>query len=266
MRRNLKDTFSLKALRFLLYIPIIIIKIKNYPLFILSYLGLKNEATIFYFRNGIKIKTESWIDAITIFVIFIRKDYGNIKDDSIVIDIGANIGIFCIYAALTSRNSVVYAYEPVAQSYNLLVENIKLNNIENKVFSFQKGVGSTEEERKIFLSNSSQFHSLYSENESNKKFIEISLISLADVFVLNKLEKCDVLKLDCKGAEFEILYNTSNENFKNIKEIRLEYHNQKIKDYNIDSLIKFIESKGFRLTYFKKNEEVGGNAWFINLN
>lgn len=262
MRRNIRSFISLKSFKYLFYIPVIIFKISNWLPFILNYLGLKNEANIYQFRNGIKIKTENWIDAITILVIFIKKDYGIIKNDSIVIDIGSNIGIFSIYAALTSKNSTVYAYEPLVESYNLSVENIILNKAEKSVFPFKLGVGAKKEIRKMFLADSSQFHSLYNSDNKNNSFLEINIVSLKDVFDSNNLKHCDILKIDCEGAEFEILYNTPSEYLKYVKEIRLEYHNQKEDGYNINKLIKYLENNQFALIRLRRDSAYLGNAWF----
>lgn len=262
MRRSIKSFIAFKSLKYLCHIPAIIFKISNWFPFILNYFGFKNEANIYRFRNGIKIKTDNWIDAITIFVIFIKKDYGIIKDNSIVIDIGSNIGVFSIYTAMTSKNSTVYAYEPMADSYNLSIKNIQINKLENNVFPFKLGVGAKQEVRKLFLANSSQFHSLYNFDNKNNSFLEIDIVSLKDVFDSNNLKHCDILKIDCEGAEFEILYNTPSEYLKYIKEIRLEYHNQKEDGYNIDKLSEYLRSNQFELTNFRKDSYCYGNAWF----
>ncbi len=261
MSRKIKELISIKAIRHLYYLPIIIFKIKNWYSFLLNYLGFKNEANTYKFRNGILIKTNENIDAATIAVIFIKKDYGIIKDNSTIIDIGTNIGIFSIYAASTSNNTKVYSYEPMPKTYNLLLENIKLNKLDNKILPFQLGVGSKKEKRRLFLAGGSPFHSLYSTME-NTEFLDISVISLKDIFDNNHIGYCDILKSDCEGAEFEIFYNTPDEYFEKIKEIRLEYHNQKNEGDNIKRLIKFFENKGFSLTIFREDSQDAGNAWF----
>lgn len=261
MRRKIKELISAAALRHLLYLIPIIFKIENWYPFLLNYIGFKNEANTYRFRNGIKIKTHEGVDAATIAVIFIKKDYGNIKNNSTIIDIGANIGVFSIFAASTSQNTTVYAYEPMQTSYELLLKNIEINKLEKSIVPFKLGIASSKEKRKLFLaSGGSPFHSIYS--DKNEKYIEIDCITLKDVFDKNKIKQCDILKIDCEGAEFEILYNTPKENFSKIKEIRLEYHNQKKEKYNIENLIKFLKNNGFKITYLRKYSEYSGNAWF----
>jgi len=262
MRRKIKEFISLGALKHLFYIPFIIFKIKNWWPFLLTYLGFKNGANIYKFRNGLQIKTNKGIEVTPIVETFIKKEYGKIKDDSIIIDIGANLGAFSIFAVSTLQNTKVYAYEPVPESYDLLLENIKLNKFNEKILPFKLGVGAKKEKRKLFLpAGGSIFCSFYSD-KNNEEFLEINIISLKDIFDENKIEHCDLLKSDCEGAEFEIFYNTPDRYFEKIKEIRLEYHNQKGENYNIKSLINFLEKRKFHLTYFKKFSKHHGLAWF----
>jgi len=50
-------------------------------------------------------------------------------------DMGANVGGFCVYAALHGA-SKVYAYEPVLQTYETLLKNIELNGVQDIVVPF----------------------------------------------------------------------------------------------------------------------------------
>jgi len=274
MRRKINELISLNAISHFRYLPRIVFKIKNWPSFLLNYIGLKAEPPVYILRNGTKIKTKDSLSAVTIAVVFIKKDYGSINDNSVVIDIGANIGVYSIFAA-QSKNTIVYAYEPMVDNFNLLRENIKLNKLEKNIFPFNLAVGARKEKRKLYLGGS-PFHSFYPINKSpfnrlygnyfkekNQKYTEVNSISLKDIFKENKIDQCDILKMDCEGAEFEILYNLPDEYFKKIKKIRLEYHNHLANKKNRgDYLIKFLEQKGFKVKRFKKGSDYQGDLWF----
>ena len=261
--RSIKELISINELSHLRYIPLIILKIKNWYSFLQNYLGLKNNVNLYNLRNGVKIKINEIIDTTTIAVVFIKKDYGNLKKNSIVIDIGANIGVLSLYAA-ASKCAKIYSYEPMLASFKLLTQNIKLNNFENTIIPFNLGIASRKEKRKLFLSSSSPFHSICSED--SRSSIDIDCITLADVFSSNNIKHCDILKIDCEGAEFEILYSSTIECFNLIKEIRLEFHEQEEENYNIKSLKMFLENKGFATTFFKRYNSTTGNAWFERKN
>lgn len=255
MKKRLVDFAFVKVLNYSRYIPVIIFKIKDWLPFLLNYIGFKNCGQVYLFRNGTRIKTRERIDTVTIAVIFIKKDYGDVLDNSTIIDIGANIGGYSVFAATTSRNTKVYAYEPMPKSYKLLLENIQINRLENNIIPFNLGGSSTKERRRLFLSTGgSPFHSLYT-NEQNKGYVEIECLSLQDIFDDNRIEQCDILKMDCEGAEYEIFYHTPVEYLKKIKEIRMEYHeNQDInKDYTLKSLLIFLEKAGFEVNRERSN-------------
>ena len=56
----------------------------------------------------------------------------NIKENEIVIDIGANVGMYTLMSCI-GRGAIVYGFEPEAANYNLLQQNIILNNASEKI-------------------------------------------------------------------------------------------------------------------------------------
>lgn len=275
MKKQISFQFFLKIIAYLRYLPAIIFKIKNWPEFLLSYAGFKEGGGVFKFINGLKIKTNDNVSSATIAVIFIKKDYGEIKDNSVIIDIGANIGVFSLYAS-NAKNTIVYAFEPFSENYNLLKENIILNNLEKIIIPFNLAVGAKEERKNLYLGDSpfhsflsvkdSPFNALYQnkEKEENQKYVEVDVVSLKKIFEDNNIKKCDILKIDCEGAEFEILYNLPDEYFKKIKEIRMEYHNHLLNEKNnIEYLIRFLEQKGYKIKKYKKSSNSQGDLWLV---
>ena len=66
-----------------------------------------------------------------------------LKENDLFIDIGANIGSYTILAAKVV-GAKVQTFEPVPSTYEALCNNIKLNNLEDRVISYQAGVGSSD--------------------------------------------------------------------------------------------------------------------------
>ena len=62
----------------------------------------------------------------------------NMKQGDIVIDIGANVGMYSLMSAV-SRGTRVYAFEPEASNYNLLCQNIRLNNMGDRITAYCAG-------------------------------------------------------------------------------------------------------------------------------
>jgi len=244
------------------YLRAVVRSIRNWPPFILDYLGLRRGGRTYYLRDGSVIKTHDATEASNIAVIFLKQDYGVVDHHTTVIDIGANIGIFAVYAAKTAAGTTVYAFEPGESSYRTLVENVRLNGLEGRVRAFPLAVAATTGKRTLFLSEHDSYHSLYA-HPAKSRPIEINCISLQEIFDQHQIAVCDLLKLDCEGAEFEILYQTPPEYLRRVKHIRMEYHNHASHEQNttIDALLPYLQGQGFAVTRVDKETEWSGIVW-----
>lgn len=236
----------------------VIKQIKNWPVYFLDYFKIgKNKNIVYIFRNGIKLKTRAGTnDRVIINEIWIRKFYNpegfEIKKGETVVDIGAHIGVFSIFASRNAQK--VYAFEPVLENFELLKSNIEINNLENIIVPINKAVSGKTEEREIFFDNDNfGGHSFYSSlKRSGEK--KVSAVSLEDFIKENKIEKIDFLKIDCEGAEYDILFNCPVEILQRIEKISMEYHNID-KNRNAVLLKNFLEEKRFRVILSFGNEE-----------
>jgi len=81
--------------------------------------------------------------------IFGYEDYKILKpENEIVIDIGANIGDSSIYFALNRAKHVI-ALEPYPSTFNFAVQNIKVNNLNDKITILNSGYGKASEIVKV---------------------------------------------------------------------------------------------------------------------
>lgn len=240
-------------------VPVSAIQIRNFSSFLLTYAGFNQKLDKIIFRNGVTINTGDNVDCSTISVIFFSKDYGDIPDKTIIIDIGANIGVFSLYCG--QSDCVVYAFEPVPANYALLKKNILMNHFESKIIPSNVGVCGVDEKRDLFLAQTSQFHSMFAEAGKGNK-ITIDCLSLKTIFEKNHLEKCDILKIDCEGAEYEIFYQAPASIIKKIHEIRMEYHNLDENKNNIEELTSYFVKLGFAPVKLRVDTPTSGIAWF----
>lgn len=63
----------------------------------------------------------------------------SLSENSILIDIGANVGMYSIWAA-AMRGARVFAFEPEAENYALLNRNIHLNKLEDQISAYCMGL------------------------------------------------------------------------------------------------------------------------------
>ena len=114
----------------------------------------------------------------------------------------------------------IYAFEPLPENFELLVENIRLNNLQNNIIPINKALashnnGMNMEYLPFFPAGSSSDNLLIERRNSlhyysvlHEKPIHIESITLDDFLKENNIEKCKLIKLDCEGAEKEIIYST----------------------------------------------------------
>ena len=213
---------------------------------------VKSKVVIWRLKNGTRyfLRLNAY-DQIVLNEMYILKEYKSlyryIQPGSTVIDIGAHIGLFSVLAARLHKNVKVFSYEPFPENYSLLRENVDINSLKKQIKTFKVGIGAKEEKRKLYVHRSnSGGHSLY---KKSNNAITISLIPLREVFRANNIRTCDFLKMDCEGAEYEILMNTPDDILKKIKCIALEYH------ANEDSKIleAFLKKKGFTVRRAKES-------------
>jgi FkbM family methyltransferase len=245
------------------FLPLAVLKMRTWLAFCVDYVGLGRANRTYVFRNGIRIATHDYMDTATIGVIFLRKDYGAIDDANVILDVGANIGVFSIYAACMAPRAVVHAYEPMLNNFELLQNNIQRNNLQGRIHAHPLGFAARREKRDLFLSDIHVGHTLFSRGHEHDH-VSIDCISLKDALDDNQIETCDLLKLDCEGAEFECLYNTPDDYLARIRRIRLEYHEHVsalAKNNNVTDLSRFLESRGFQVRKIQKEQKDRGMLW-----
>ncbi len=237
-------------------------KIKNWPAFMYNYaLGLTPVGS-YDFRNGARVRIGRGIDHVPIIEIFLREDYGEMPDNSVILDLGANIGVFTIYATTTASNVVVFAYEPLQDYYNLMQENLELNQRSQSVTCFNLAVAGDSTNRTLFVKGTDFFFpTLVGENSNNQESVEVKCTTLAHILETNNIDRVDILKMDCEGAEYEILYPTADRYFERIKEIRMEYHNLDQDQRRLERLKEFLTGKGYTVTRIQATSDTNGSLW-----
>jgi len=249
-------------------IPIRIHTFKNWPIWLQERFNIfckrkKNNEFIAQLRNGVKFYFKSRQGEFEpIYEIWRQNIYTKhyqIKDRDIIIDIGANIGVFSIFVAKSAMEVKVFSYEPTPEVFKRLLKNIKINNLENFIFPFQLGVAGNNGEKILFIHpKGSTSNTLYRDYLSvcKNNSLPIRTVTLEDIFRNNNLNYCDFLKIDAEGAEYEILFHTSPEYLRKIKNIALEYHQ------GHREIIKFLEKLNFQTQYESyRKSKISGRIW-----
>ena len=125
-----------------------------------------------------------------------------INTSSIIADMGANIGNHSIVFSKLLQAKKVYAFEPVAETFNVLKVNIELNALSETVTVENLAIGAKKNFGSIISSppnNAGGTEINYNEDG------ELIIITLDDYFIFDEKELPNVLKIDVEGFELEVL-------------------------------------------------------------
>jgi FkbM family methyltransferase len=244
---------------FPLYFPRIYLTIQNWPLFLTNYLSRRNRPSTYFFRNGYKIHDPIGTLTGTIAVVFVRREYGDMKRFKTIVDIGANMGAFSIYSAMSSKISNIYSFEPSPINYKILQFNIEQNSLSNAVNIFNSAIYSESGNKELSLGES-PLHSFHQIGKNDTR-ITVKCITMHNIFDIVQNQNIDLLKLNCEGSEYKILSNLSPNDFYKIKNIRLEYHNlPNIKKGGL-GLCHLLKKNEYKIKRFTRYRGVSGFIW-----
>jgi FkbM family methyltransferase len=149
-----------------------------------------------------------------------------------------------------ASRGLVYAFEPVGENFKRLEFHKKINKLHNIILE-NKAVSDRSKYAKIYLiEKNSGGHSLNKNkfkllNEKIRGTEIVECITLREVFKKNNIKKCDFLKIDCEGEEFNILSKVPDSLFAKIDKISLEFHHPVVDEVRLG---RFLAQKGFIVT------------------
>jgi len=164
-----------------------------------------------------------------------------------VIDLGGNVGLFAVRAApLAAR---VLSYEPYKDHFACLQRNtMHWPNIEAVCCAVSGRPGPV----RLYEPLSPRASGAYSTfcdlgRNMSKRWVEVTAVTLSDLFDRHNVETCDLLKIDVEGQEYAILYATPPEVFERIERIHGEYHDVEKDDprSRIGAFASFLRGRGY---------------------
>ena len=131
---------------------------------------------------------------------------------SVVVDAGANVGLFSLLAAKAGRTSRIYAFEPNPHNVERLKVNVELNGVSDRVEIVAAALGAESGEIQIHLPANASISGVSSVYKSHStwfdktehKSVAVPLTSL-DSFFRYRGEKVDLVKIDVELYEVEVL-------------------------------------------------------------
>ena len=188
-------------------------------------------------------------------------------------DIGANIGLYSIYAALKFKNIEVVSFEPSTSNLRILSRNISINQLEKKIKINQFPLTNKKNQYLLMkecdfiegsaLSSFGESFDFEGNNFDAKNNYQIYGTSINYLLEANILELPDHIKIDVDGLEHFILEGGNKFlHDEKIKTISIEINENFEEPYN--SIIKAMEEFNFTLKHKKHSRTLDSASPFSN--
>jgi FkbM family methyltransferase len=211
-----------------------------------------------FLKSKFQVEVQDEADESVLAEIFSLREYAPIEPSLKtarrgILDVGGHKGYFVLYLRALNPTVPIWTYEPEQKNFALLKEHVRLNHLEGVQV---KNVAVAAEEGTLLLnvSEDSHNHSLVVQPGTAEQQ-KVNATTLGKI--LNKMQGCDLIKMDCEGAEFQILENAGPAVFE-VPEFFLEYHEYgpTMKATNLKVLF---EQQGFsvKLTPSKFDKRMG---------
>jgi FkbM family methyltransferase len=162
----------------------------------------------------------------------------------IILDCGANMGLSVLYFSLHYPKHTIIAFEPDAQIFAILKENVETFNLKNVVLH-QKAVWTRNETLKFYTDGG--MGGRIGNEYNNQAPTLIEAVPLLDYLT----EDVDFLKIDIEGAEDTVLKYCKG-NLHKANNIFFEYHNNVKKEQTLHELLAIVKDEGFHY-YIKES-------------
>jgi FkbM family methyltransferase len=174
-----------------------------------------------------------------------------LREGDTVIDIGANIGCFALAASKrVGISGRVIAMEPEQRSFECLSRNIAIN-VASSILPIRKAVAGQSGAINIHSpSRSTLFSSMFDMVDHHKIEGEVQTISSVTLEHLvddQGVKAVKLLKMDCEGAEHEIIASLTPAVASKIDNMIIEFH--QISGRNIEDAVNKLKSLGYKMHF-----------------
>lgn len=233
-------------------IPTLLGRIREWPRVLAVFLGVPVRKPIeIQLADGCRFRVRSRMDIWIIKETCLDRDYERgavrVEDGWTVFDVGAGIGDFAVCIARECPRSQVHAFEPLPDSFALLGQNLRLNSLEN-VHAHSEAIAGQPGVLYLYSPTATfgQHRTTTRPEDAGSAAVPVPAITLEQAFERTGVSRCDFLKIDCEGAEYEILFAATAETLAKIRHLALETHSG-VGRHGPEDLAAFLETHGFRV-------------------
>jgi len=185
------------------------------------------------------------------------------KPINTIVDIGGHIGSYSVHLAQTFPEATIYIYEPMAENYMMLLENIRglrINPMNAAVYGAQKPSTTIHKYPLDRSGNPNTGASILQYDDKEGEFQTISIKQLQE-----DVGDIDLLKLDCEGGEYSILPEMD---FSKVGYVMIEFHTDingyKFPDDDFPNALSLFFKNNFKMVWYDFCVYGVPQAHFIN--
>lgn len=178
------------------------------------------------------------------------------KDDPIIVDAGAHIGLTVLYFKLMFPKARIKAFEPIPDNFALLSKNVNQNQLENVelyqvVVAPKSGVLRIHEPigEGAWKSGAGIIPRGWKGIQDNRE-IKVEALGIQEIIQ----EEIDIFKMDIEGMEYEIIRNAGPQ-IRNVKNWLMEVHPRK--DHRIEEIEKTLRQYGYTVELSNDRSSLG---------
>jgi FkbM family methyltransferase len=197
----------------------------------------------FHMRDGSRVKCRI-VDSGGLLSVHVDRDYEvpgfDWSNARTIVDVGAHVGSFTIWAALRSPSARFLAIEPNPETFLLLSQNISDNSMLNRVSAVNAAAGVHSGLATLELLE----HSLGTRiSRSGQGIVAVQVQEMQELLAAAGMNQVDLLKMDCEGMEYEILRGMGSDQLRLINAVACEYHPEP--GHDVSELDTILRSAGF---------------------
>lgn len=206
--------------------------------------------------------------------IFVRGAYmkhlSNLRDGDVVLDVGANIGLFSLYAAQQAKGLTIHAFEPIPRVAELLEQNLRAHGVNATVHRCAVSDGEGEVTF-MYYPTYSLMSGLHTDPVNDEAISRTCLSNMglgehADAMLAGRfardtirterrtlskvirdygISEIGLLKVDAERAEHEVLAGLSDTDWSKIRQLVVEVHDI---GRRVDAIRAELERRGYEIT------------------
>jgi FkbM family methyltransferase len=176
-----------------------------------------------------------------------------------VVDVGANVGLFSVWAARRLGATRLVAIEPAPDTVAALRANLERNGVQAAVV--EAGVAAASGRATLHRRGAPALDTTFTSDLYGSRFeptASVELVTLDEIFSQFRIERCDLLKLDCEGGEYDALAGASRDTLARISNVVAEYH-VGLDERRPELLAELLERHGFDVDLLPQIDIEGGH-------